>query len=715
VEQQSVSKYITILFGVLAFVGLYLTSLYSYLLFHSLAEIFSIVVACGIFMVVINSRRFLDNNYLLFTGIAYLFIGVLDLIHTLGYAGMGVFDGYDTNLPTQLWIASRYIESLTLFIAPLLIGRKLKISVVFLGYTVAISLPLLAIFYWNIFPDCYVERMGLTAFKKISEYIISLILLASIVLLFQKRGEFDRSVLQLLVASIIVTMGSELAFTFYIHVYGFSNLVGHFLKIISFYLIYKAIIETGLAKPYNILFRNLKQNEEALQVSHHFLEIANRYTEMGPLLKEFVAEVKKFTGCAAVGIRILDEDGNIPYQAYQGFSQEFYESESHLSIKKDQCMCIDVITGETNPMLPFYTEYGSLYMNNTTRFLATASEEEKEQTRNMRNLFKYESVALFPIRIENCIIGLIHVADPKENMVPLERVEVLEKMAMQLGTAIQRLKLTEEVRKARDDLEQKVDMRAAELKTTNEQLQQEIIERKRTEDAVVKYRRDLQRLSAQLINAQEAERKQISRELHDEMGQVLTAIRINLVAIEKELSPEFASILKERLEETSSLVEQTLEQIRELSLNLRPSILDDLGLVPTLRWYANRYAKRLNIEVEFKAIDLEERLAAEIETFLYRAVQEALTNIAKHAQANRVCIRLERGASTVAAFIEDNGKGFDVQEVTGSEAPEHGTGLLGIRERIAFLGGSFSIQTRPGQGARLSMEIPLQEDSNEIS
>jgi len=189
----------------------------------------------------------------------------------------------DTNLPIQIWVAARYVESLTLFIAPLLVGRKLKIKSVFLSYTIAISLLLSSIFYRNIFPDCFVEGVGLTPFKKISEYIISLILLASIFQLLQKRREFDRGVLRLLVASVIVTIVSELAFTLYVEPYGFANLVGHFLKIFSFYLVYKAIIETALMKPYNVLFRDLKQREQQLK---------SALTEKEVLLREVHHRVK---------------------------------------------------------------------------------------------------------------------------------------------------------------------------------------------------------------------------------------------------------------------------------------------------------------------------------------------------------------------------------------------------------------------------------------
>jgi len=258
-------KYNWVLIGILILLGIYLTSLYSFLLFHSLAELFSIVIAFGIFIVAWNSRRFLDNNYLLFLGIAYLFIAIVDTVHTLAYKGMGVFREYDANLPTQLWIVARYMESLSLLIAPFFFRRKLNLNIVLGVYTIALLLLFMTIFYWSIFPDCFIEGKGLTPFKKMSEYIISSILLVSVVLLIRKKTEFERPVLILLVWSIITTIISELAFTFYISVYGLSNLIGHLFKIISFYLIYKAIIETGLTKPYQLLWRNLKLSEERLK------------------------------------------------------------------------------------------------------------------------------------------------------------------------------------------------------------------------------------------------------------------------------------------------------------------------------------------------------------------------------------------------------------------------------------------------------------------
>jgi len=263
------TKSINLIFAVGVFIFIYLTSLYNYLLFHSIAELFSIIIGFAIYLFSRNSRRFLENDYLIFLGIAYLFIGIIDLLHTFSYKGMGLFPGYDANLPTQLWISARYMESLSFLVAPVFLKRKISDRFYYIAYTLIAGVLLMTIFYWQVFPNCYIEEIGLTPFKKNSEYTISLILLASIGLLYINRREFDKNVYRLVVYSIVITIIAELAFTFYIGVYDFSNLIGHYFKIVSFYLVYKAIIETGFDKPYNLMFRNLKKSETELQEANH--------------------------------------------------------------------------------------------------------------------------------------------------------------------------------------------------------------------------------------------------------------------------------------------------------------------------------------------------------------------------------------------------------------------------------------------------------------
>ncbi|MGV8058212.1 MAG: MASE3 domain-containing protein [Smithellaceae bacterium] len=255
----------SILSGVLTLVVLYAAKLYNYLLFHSLVELFSIIIACGIFIITWNTRRFAGKQYFLFIGIAYMFVGVFDLFHLFSYKNLGIFEGYTANLSAQLWIAARYLQSLSLLCATLLIDRKLKLSIVFGAYILVAGLLFSSIFAWKSFPDCFIEGSGLTSFKIASEYLICAILLTALAVLFKNRASLDDNVVKLISASIIVTVFSELVLTLYVDVYDFFNMLGHYLKAVSFYLIYRAIVAKVLTQPYATIFRDLKRKEILLK------------------------------------------------------------------------------------------------------------------------------------------------------------------------------------------------------------------------------------------------------------------------------------------------------------------------------------------------------------------------------------------------------------------------------------------------------------------
>ncbi|MFW9994051.1 MAG: MASE3 domain-containing protein [Candidatus Odinarchaeota archaeon] len=255
-----------VLIGFLVLLALFLTSFYSFLLFHSLVELFSIIVACSIFLIAWNTRKITDNRYFLFIAIAYLFIGIIDLLHTLAYANMGVFPGYSSNLSVQLWIVARYTESISLLIAVLLMNSTMNGKIGFNGNVVVITYSvitgsLIAAVFTGLFPVCFIEGKGLTPFKIISEYIIIVILASTLVLMYWRRDSFHRNVSTLLASAIITTMGAELVFTFYASIFSFPILIGHLLKLISFYFIYKAIIESSLVKPYSFLYGNLQREK----------------------------------------------------------------------------------------------------------------------------------------------------------------------------------------------------------------------------------------------------------------------------------------------------------------------------------------------------------------------------------------------------------------------------------------------------------------------
>lgn len=250
---------------------LFFASLYSFLLFHTLVELFTVVIAFGIFVIAWSSRRYVNNIFLLLIGVSYLFIGGIDLVHMITYRGMDIVKNYGANLPTQLWIAARYLEAASFVAAFLLlkeaaandsvkIGRKSR--KIFFIYFLIFSAILALIFLFNIFPAAYVEGSGMTHFKIYSEYIISLIFFGAIILLLKKRKMFDREMANMLSLSLIMKIVSELAFTEYVGVYDFSNILGHIFRFISVLLLYKAVLESGLMRPYEFLFSDLKKSEE---------------------------------------------------------------------------------------------------------------------------------------------------------------------------------------------------------------------------------------------------------------------------------------------------------------------------------------------------------------------------------------------------------------------------------------------------------------------
>ncbi|MDH4164496.1 MAG: ATP-binding protein [Nitrospirota bacterium] len=253
------------------FLALYAVSRTNYLLMHTLVEMFSIVVACSIFLIAWNTRRFVTNTFFLVIGVSLLFVGVLDLVHTLSYKGLNVFPGYGANLPTQLWIASRYLIALSFLAALLAGGRTVNAYAVLAGYG-AVTAALLVTIFSGRFPDCFVEGQGLTAFKVWSEFAVSLLFAGTLVLFYRLRRTFEPAILGLLAGSVVASIVSELLFSLYIGVYDIFNLLGHFCKVLSFYLIYKALIETALVRPYALLFRQISNKTRELERSNEELE-----------------------------------------------------------------------------------------------------------------------------------------------------------------------------------------------------------------------------------------------------------------------------------------------------------------------------------------------------------------------------------------------------------------------------------------------------------
>jgi signal transduction histidine kinase len=672
--------------------GLYLTSLYSYLLFHSLAEIFSIVVACGIFMIAWNSRQFLENNYLLFIGIAYLFVGGLDLLHTLAYKGMGVFQGDGANLPTQLWLAARYMESLSLLVAPLVLGRKLKSRFVVIGYSLVFFMLLTSIFYWRIFPDCFVEGVGLTPFKKWSEYIICLILASSVVLVVRKKKEFDKVVLQLLVASILLTIAAELAFTIYISVYGISNLFGHFCKILSFYLIYKAIIQTGLTKPYDLLFRNLKHSEEALRekeaaLRESHLELERRVEERtadlmkaNEQLEQEIEERRKVEGGLAERIRLEALRGEVGVALAKGDNlRSLLQPCTEASVEHLGAAFARIWTyNEGEKVLELQASAG-LYTRIDGSHSRVAMGESKV------GIIAQECQPL----ITNAVIGDPQIVDQewakRTGMMAFAGYplifanELVGVMAMFGAEAFGEFTLNA-------------------LASVADQIALGI-QRQRAEEALRKSGEELKLLSSQLLTAQETERGRIARELHDGIGQSLSAIKFRVEDALGQLEKGSTESSVSTLGNLIPIIQSTVEEVRRITMDLRPSTLDDLGILATIAWLCRVF------QATYSTVEIKREIGAEesdipnpLKIVVYRILQEALNNVAKHSGADMVTISLAKKDNTIKMAIEDNGCGFDIEEAFSVESSERGFGLASMKERTELSGGTFVIDSAKGEG-----------------
>jgi signal transduction histidine kinase len=255
------------------------------------------------------------------------------------------------------------------------------------------------------------------------------------------------------------------------------------------------------------------------------------------------------------------------------------------------------------------------------------------------------------------------------------------------------------LQRERDQLEERVRERTAELSEANRALQAEVAQRERAEAA---HREVLRRLAA----AEETERGRISRELHDRLGQDLTALKLGLQAVAKQRPCPPA--LRRSVTNLKELTDSLMRDMHRLAWELRPAVLDDFGLELALRRYADEWATLSGVPVDFHSQGVTaQRLAPHLETTLYRITREALTNVFRHAKATRVSVLVERRADRVSLIVEDDGQGFDAEGTLGAPATQGKLGLLGMSERATLAGGSFEIESNPGAGTTVFVRIPL--------
>jgi len=266
---------------ILTLAFLVLLSNYNYLLFHFTIELATAIIGYFMLIIIVNTSKFSKNNDYIFLGIAYAFIGNIDLLHALAFKGMNIFPAASPNTATQLWIIARYTQSITILLLFKFKGKSVKTSAIVAVYLGLVIYSLAVIKYSNLFPLCYMDSVGLTEFKIISEYIICIILLIAIYFLYKDKNNsgFIGSEYSYLLCSIAFTIISEVCFTSYIKVDGLGNMLGHFFKFLSFYFLYIPLIKKNLQEPYNNIFQSLNDSLQQVKKANEDLFYKNSELE----------------------------------------------------------------------------------------------------------------------------------------------------------------------------------------------------------------------------------------------------------------------------------------------------------------------------------------------------------------------------------------------------------------------------------------------------
>lgn len=318
------------LIGILALV--YSLHAYNYLLFHSFAELLSIVVASAIFIMTWNSRDYFDNKILFFVAMAMLPLAVIGSLHTFAFKGVSIFEHATANMPTQLWLISRYFFSGTLLVAPFVADKIKKKEFILYGMIGILAIILLLFFGFHLFPDAYIEGRGLTPFKIYSEYVIILMLGGALYGFYKKRNLFDREVYRYVVLAIVSAILSDFMFTLYFVVTDEFNLLGHLFGIITFFFLYAGLMEINMMNPYRLMFKGLNDLNTA---KSEFLSLASHQLKNPLSIILLSADMMK-----------TDESFSVSYPTYHRYAGDI--SDAVLRMKKIIDTLINVTKIELN-------------------------------------------------------------------------------------------------------------------------------------------------------------------------------------------------------------------------------------------------------------------------------------------------------------------------------------------------------------------------------
>jgi PAS domain S-box-containing protein len=439
--------------------------------------------------------------------------------------------------------------------------------------------------------------------------------------------------------------------------------------------IHRDITERKKAEEYLIrakedLENRVMERTERLSKTNELLKLFAHTFQKKDYLEVLLNRLSEWAVSDCAGIRLLDENGNVPFIALRGFTKEFLDQEHCLSLKKDSCACARIINERPETAeLPFITPAGSFVCNDT-------SQMPLKRDRGRRIIYcgtcvehGFNSLAVVPIRHRRKVLGVIHFADKRKEIFTPPIIEFIESITPLVGEALYRFSV---------------------------------------EEALVVSREQLRNLSAHLLAAREEERTKIAREIHDELGQTLTAASIELSRI-KGKGKDFATAAK-RIKSASRLIDTAVQDIQKICSDLRPRILDHLGLQAAIEWQSKSFFNRTGINCNLKLSASPRKLPDVVSFALFRIFQEALTNVARHSEATEISVSLGQKDKSLVLKIKDNGIGISQEQISG----EKSFGILGIRERAHDLGGTITFTGSKTRGTTITVKIPLERGGTDV-
>jgi len=713
---------------------LYRLSGANYLLFHSVIELFSTSVLVAVIAMAWSARHWVRNDFLLFLGLAYFFVGVVDAMHALAFPGMGVFQSSGPDTTVQLAVLARCVEGVSLLAAPTFLRRRFPLPLMAVLYLAAVGGGLLSVLQWGVIPACVDEALQPTDFKLACNYGFFALLALTVVRLHNHKRELLLPVAKCLVGAVLLSAAAELALMALGPSLTAPNVLGHLLKGLSFYAVYCAVVEKGFREPSRRLLADLSN---AVRDAERERDLARRYLDIAGVIILVLDSQGKVVlvnpkgadvlGCTPDEIVGMDFIATfVPAEERDRVAVDYHRLMAEglgtcvraeapvVTLRGEQRIVswrISVVADEAGVTGTLSSGKDITEQLRAAKMLAAS--EEKYRTLFLRSMDAISLIgpdgllldanpaflALFGLRPGD--VGTARVADfclNHEDCVRALELGLQHEAGMETRLALKKadgsvMDCRVSVVPLRDEADTLVAYQSVVRDVTAEtQAQTQLSES----------REQLRRLARRIEAAREEERTGIARELHDQLGQALTALKMDRGRVTRSLERGRA-VEPDLLRQMAQLIGTTIQDVQRISSDLRPGILDDLGLVEAVKWQLSRFRERTRIACHYTSSIDGVGLNRSGSTALFRAFQELLTNIARHALARNVCVNVSGDSEVVTLTVSDDGRGITREQIEGRNS----LGLIGIRERILAAGGNVEIHGSPGQGTTTRISLPL--------